>query len=45
MDVRRLFDSPDFFPLAFEPQAVVLAEMDRDARAPTVDLSNFRTYY
>jgi hypothetical protein len=31
MDVRRLFDSPDFFPLAFEPQAMVLAEMDRDA--------------
>jgi hypothetical protein len=31
MDVTRLFDSPDFFPLAFEPQAVVLAEMDRDA--------------
>lgn len=31
MDVRSLFDSPDFFPLAFEPQAIVLAEMDRDA--------------
>jgi hypothetical protein len=31
MDVTRLFDSPDFFPLAFEPQALVLAEMDRDA--------------
>jgi hypothetical protein len=31
MDVRRLFDTPDFFPLALEPQAMVLAEMDRDA--------------
>jgi hypothetical protein len=31
MDIRRLFGSPDFFLLAFEPQAAVFAEMDRDA--------------
>lgn len=31
MDIRRLFDSPDFFLLAFEPQAAVIAGMDRAA--------------
>ena len=31
MDIRRLFDSPDFFLLAFEAQAAVIAEMDREA--------------
>lgn len=31
MDARSLFETPDYFLLAFEPQSAVLAEMDRDA--------------